>query len=125
MTCPFYGMHDRGLGEGVVGVLRPSHGNQCALMRPWFSACRMEMKGLPVEWGSCCLRAGPDPSNHSRCSTRCVGCRHQYPIDFDAAVAEVFDVLCPATADSGLCPACLRRAELLALEAAGQGRLIP
>lgn len=110
MTCPFYGMHDRG------GVLRPQHGNRCALVRLPFTPCRMEINGLAVQWGSCCLRAQPDPSNHSGCSARCVGCRRQYPIDCDEVADPDVD---------GLCPACLHRAELLALEAAGQGRLIP
>lgn len=114
MTCPFYGMHDHGLGVGVVGVLRPSHGNQCALVRPWFSPCWMQMARLPVEWRSCCLRASPDPSkDHLECSVRCVGCRSEYPVDCDGDGAE------------GLCPTCLHHAELLALEAAGQQRLIP
>lgn len=104
MTCPFYGQGDTGLG-----VLMPTQGNQCAVVRIAHSPCRMEMAGLAVEWESCCLRRVPGPDGKGRLA-RCAGCGN---IDWYAE------------AEGGLCHTCLHDAERLAAEAAGQQRLIP
>lgn len=118
MICPFYGMHDR------FGVLHPSHGNQCALVRHGFAACRMVMfTRLPVKWESCLYRSGgfpafPGEEEPAGC-LRCVRCR---------SVAHGCEDLLPlyvCDPHNGLCPRCLHRAELLAIEANGQQRLIP
>ena len=73
-------------------------------------ACPMEMAGLPVDWESCSLRLRP------ACVARCVGC--------GASSHVCFQFKCGTPAE-GLCHDCLDRAEGLAIEAAGQGRLIP
>jgi hypothetical protein len=109
MTCPFYGKHDSRLA-GLIS----SHGNQCAVVHTRFSPCRMEMAGLPVEWGSCCLRRVPMRPPWNMVEAR-GGLAH---------CAACGDIDWYTDAQEGLCHDCLHRAELLALEAAGQGRLM-
>lgn len=109
MTCPFYGHGDTGLG-----MLIPTQGNQCAVVRIAHSPCRMEMAGRPVEWESCVLRSGRAVTG---CIARCVGCNSPSHACYGRWIA-----VCAPTAE-GLCSTCLQRAELLAAEAAGQQRL--
>jgi hypothetical protein len=52
MSCPFYGAAIAA-PHGVVPVLMPSGGNQCALITGAHSPCRMEIEGDAPAWGEC------------------------------------------------------------------------
>lgn len=85
-------------------------GDQCAVMRIVYARCLMELRGAEPNWAAC-------PRSQGGCIARCVGCgcsSHvcQSPPDC-------------LTGAEGLCPECLRRADLLAAEGAGQQRLVP
>ncbi len=115
MICPFYGKSY----HVELGVLLETHGNQCAIVRVAHAPCTMEMRHLPVEWAACLYRRGalPATQNNPACMALCSGCglsAHACEDPFHCDAVAV-----------GLCPNCLRRAEQLATEAAGQQRLIP
>lgn len=107
--CPFYGMHDT-----QIAGLMPTHGNQCAVTRIAFAPCAMEIIGHPIEWRTCSYRN----TEQDHCIAQCVGCGSESHICGGGNPAN-----CDWWRLQGLCQSCLHRAELLALEAAGQGRL--
>lgn len=114
MTCPFYGKHDTGLG-----VLLPTRGNQCAVVRIAYAPCLMEIMEFTPDWAACPFSYGALPGDEEPpgCITRCVGCHGSSHVCRSPPEC--------LTRAEGLCPECLRRAELLAAEASGQQRLIP